>query len=193
MRYVNGLVLFNLLPLSLRTLLKRIRQSNLLSGTATTSTELNLTALNICLFPPVFFFSGLYYTDLAALVIVLQVYAYDLKRQATPKLGEDVARPGYFSWSTLLFPGFGLLALVFRQTNIFWVAVFLGGLRVIRTLKSRTTECNASHPVDIIRSSWELGQLFDPLVSEAYFEGNPADPSIFQRWRNELIPGEQIL
>jgi alpha-1,2-glucosyltransferase len=161
--------------------MKRIWQSNLLSGTAApsaaTSSELNLTALNICLFPPVFFCSGLYYTDLAALLIVLQVYAYDLKRQPPSESGADVAGPGYFSWSTLLFPAFGLLALVFRQTNIFWVAVFLGGLRVIRTLKARTTECNATHPADIIRSSWDLDQLFDPLVSEAYFEGNPAGPS----------------
>lgn len=29
----------------------------------------------------------------------------------------------------------GILALTLRQTNIFWVAVYMGGLEVVRTLK----------------------------------------------------------
>ncbi len=30
--------------------------------------------------------------------------------------------------------GLGIMALLMRQTNIFWVAVFMGGLEAVRTL-----------------------------------------------------------
>ena len=49
----------------------------------------------------------------------------------------------------------GLLSLATRQTNIFWVAVFLGGLQVVESVKDR------------------LGpdKVHDSSVSEAYLEG----------------------
>src|SRR5436190_18776919 len=85
MRSLNSVVLFNLLPFRLRKLLCYIGKSTHLPGKQAKrvergSWEMNLTVLNICLFPPVFFFSGLYYTDLAALLIVLEVYICDLWR-----------------------------------------------------------------------------------------------------------------
>jgi alpha-1,2-glucosyltransferase len=80
------------------------------------------TALNIALFPPLLFFSGLFYTDVISTCVVLRMYRLYLQRK------------GSF-WLYLA----GVLALTMRQTNIFWVAVFFGGLEVVRTIKSIET------------------------------------------------------
>lgn len=79
------------------------------------------TALNIALFPPLFFFSALFYTDVLSTCIVLVTYRFFL-----PRTGAN---------SLAVFLG-GLLALQLRQTNIFWVSVFLGGLETVRSSKS---------------------------------------------------------
>ncbi|KAH8590491.1 DIE2/ALG10 family-domain-containing protein [Bisporella sp. PMI_857] len=76
-------------------------------------------AFNIALFPPLFFFSGLFYTDILSTCVVLRMYRLFLER------GSGV-------WLYIA----GILALTMRQTNIFWAAVFMGGLEVSRTLKS---------------------------------------------------------
>lgn len=83
------------------------------------------TALNISLFPPLFFFSGLYYTDVISTLVVLAAYSTYLSQRhsTTPFL------------SSLLTINIGILALLFRQTNIFWVAIFPAGLSVVDTLK----------------------------------------------------------
>ena len=83
------------------------------------------TALNIALFPPLFFFSGLYYTDVLSTLVVLASYSTYLSQRRSPNS----------LLSTILTINIGVLALLFRQTNIFWVAVFPAGLAVIDTLK----------------------------------------------------------
>ncbi|KAJ5133349.1 Dol-P-Glc:Glc(2)Man(9)GlcNAc(2)-PP-Dol alpha-1-2-glucosyltransferase [Penicillium atrosanguineum] len=116
------------------------------------------TVLNICLFPPLFFFSGLYYTDILALLAVVEAYNWDLKL---------ASRKGYTVVSTFGFLVFGLAALVCRQTNIFWVAVFLGGLQVVRTIRSHSKTLQSSdHP------------LFLKVVCEAIF---------MTRWSRRLL------
>lgn len=113
--------------------------------------ELDHAALNLCLFPPLFFFYGLYYTDVLSAGSVLLAYYFFLNRQTTGLL---VA---------------GLSSLLFRQTNIFWIAVFLGGLEVIRSLGRPFT-----HPpawTDTLRVFSDKASYYDPLVGEAYFEG----------------------
>lgn len=183
-RCVNGLVLFNLLPISLRKLLNGLWIRKLSSGTSGVRKpptvrlwewELGLTVLNICLFPPIFFFSGLYYTDLAALLITMQMYSYDIRRdcrgtQASISGRKSLAQSSLLRQSIFLFI-YGIAALFFRQTNVFWVVVFMGGLRVVKTLGSISTNCKAPETVKIIRRSWELHQVFDPPVSGACFEG----------------------
>jgi alpha-1,2-glucosyltransferase len=77
------------------------------------------TAFNIALFPPLFFFSGLFYTDVLSTCMVLRMYRLSLQRKG----------------SVWLYVA-GILALTMRQTNIFWVAVFLGGLEVVRAIKT---------------------------------------------------------
>ncbi|KAL2061583.1 hypothetical protein VTL71DRAFT_6960 [Oculimacula yallundae] len=85
------------------------------------------TALNIALFPLLFFFSGLFYTDVLSTCVVLRVYRLFLERK-----GAYENTSGDLIW---LYPT-GIIALWMRQTNIFWVAVFMGGLELVRTIDS---------------------------------------------------------
>lgn len=118
------------------------------------------TALNISLFPPLFFFSGLYYTDIISTLVALLSYSAFLKQTN----GNWKARNAILSF--LL----GVVALLFRQTNIFWVAVFPAGLAVIDTLKKNGTfdynEAQTSAS-DIIRKSWSEGLVYDVGVGSA--------------------------
>lgn len=80
------------------------------------------SAFNICLFPPLFFFSALYYTDIASTVSVVLCYRHfvEVYRNNSPTLLQEVV--------TVLL---GVVSLSFRQTNIFWVSVFPAGLLVV--------------------------------------------------------------
>lgn len=131
-------------------------------------------ALNICLFPPLFFFSGLYYTDITSTAAVLLFLSL---------------RESEFLASRRTTRGFvlivvGLIALGFRQTNIFWVAVFPAALELVNLLKSkasRTSRAGASRvshsaPAtalwnNILSQSWEHGVIYDPPFNDAYLEG----------------------
>lgn len=118
-------------------------------------------AFNIALFPPLFFFSGLFYTDVLSTCVVLKMYRDFLYN-----------RSGIWLYLT------GLLALTMRQTNIFWVAVFLGGLEVVRTLKTvepipQSTEPNSWK--EIARSAfhrYERGEMHDIPLCDADLYGN---------------------
>ncbi|KAK6579864.1 hypothetical protein PZA11_007572 [Diplocarpon coronariae] len=83
------------------------------------------TAFNIALFPLLFFFSGLFYTDILSTCLVLRIYRLFLQR----KEAYQKSRDGLL-WLYLT----GVVALWMRQTNIFWVAVFMGGLELVRTV-----------------------------------------------------------
>lgn len=146
------------LPLRLQTLLDRLRR---VRNTRPSGAWLSHTVLNICLFPPLFFFSGLYYTDILALLVVVEAYNWDLKRSS---------EGGFAPLSTLVFVVLGLVALVFRQTNIFWVAIFLGGLQIVRRLRLSSKRCEASGFADIARAGWK-NELYDPFVSDASIAG----------------------
>ncbi|OKO96420.1 Dol-P-Glc:Glc(2)Man(9)GlcNAc(2)-PP-Dol alpha-1,2-glucosyltransferase [Penicillium subrubescens] len=122
---------------------------------------LSHTVLNICLFPPLFFFSGLYYTDILALLAVVEAYNWDLKR---------ASGDGYIFFSTLGFLVFGLAALVCRQTNIFWVSVFLGGLQIVRKIQKSAKVCESSDFTAIVKGGLQ-NEIYDPLVSEASLQG----------------------
>lgn len=147
-----------LLPWRLQTLLETLwREQN----SRPAGSRLSHTVLNICLFPPLFFFSGLYYTDILALLVVVEAYNWELKRASTKSIA---------SRSSVIFLGFGLLALVFRQTNIFWVSVFFGGLQVVRTLRQSSSVCNSSGLIDVAKKGLQ-NELYDPFVFEASIAG----------------------
>lgn len=145
------------LPLRLQTLLDRLRKER---NTRPSGSWLSHTVLNICLFPPLFFFSGLYYTDILALLVVIEAYNWDLRRST----------PNAFPGQSVVFILLGVAALAFRQTNIFWVAVFFGGLQVIRTLRRSSKTCQSSNAADIVKGGFK-NELYDPQVSEASLAG----------------------
>lgn len=127
------------------------------------------TALNICLFPPLFFFSGLYYTDILSTCIVVIAYEHFWKRRSVS------SRSVFTEAFTYLI---GVMALLMRQTNIFWVAVFMGGLEITRTFKGKPFVFQWNE-----QSAWRgyLNDLFivtrsgafhDPKLENAGFIGN---------------------
>ena len=123
--------------------------------------ELIHTTINVYLFPPLFFFYGLYYTDVLSVVSVLYAYRCYLAKQEI----------------RVIFAG--LVSLLFRQTNIFWVSVFLGGLEICRRIpKGRPNIEFPSQPTfyDIIEGSWHHASAYDPLISQACFEGHNGTP-----------------
>ncbi|KAH8656226.1 DIE2/ALG10 family-domain-containing protein [Tricladium varicosporioides] len=91
------------------------------------------TVVNVALFPPLFFFSGLFYTDILSTCIVVWMYKLFLQGQ-----------PGV---SGLKIYFVGALALTMRQTNIFWVAIFIGGLEAVRTIKANARLLPVPSPI----------------------------------------------
>lgn len=123
--------------------------------------ELIHTTINVYLFPPLFFFYGLYYTDVLSALSVLLAYQCYLVKQPTG----------------VIFAG--LLSLLFRQTNIFWVSVFLGGLELCRTIPKGRPEIEFPRQptfYDVVQGSWQHASAYDPLISQACFEGHNGTP-----------------
>jgi alpha-1,2-glucosyltransferase len=126
-------------------------------------------ALNIALFPPLFFFYGLYYTDVASTLSVVIYYSFFLRHQNKTR------------GSSIAVVAAALTSLLFRQTNIFWVGVAPLILTVVRELDHghgvvresmrRRAPGFGDTAASIARTSWKYGTVFDPLVTEAYFEG----------------------
>ncbi|KAL5366310.1 tyrosyl-DNA phosphodiesterase-domain-containing protein [Aspergillus floccosus] len=142
------------LPWRLQTLLDTLRKER---NDRPSGAWLSHTVLNICLFPPLFFFSGLYYTDILALLVVVEAYNWDLKRATA--LSTVPSR-------IVIFLLLSLVALVCRQTNIFWVAVFFGGLQVVRSVERDAKTCRSKNVADILRGGFH-NEVYDPFVSDA--------------------------
>lgn len=103
-------------------------------------------------FPLLVFFSGLYYTDVfSAWTVVVSCVVWESGRRS-----KGLAK---FSFQLVHFV-LGLVSLASRQTNIFWVAIFLAGLQV----------------VDTVQVGMKPDELKDPEVSEAGVEGMPKRP-----------------
>ena len=139
LRFTNAILLYALLVV-------------LYVWTAVTKREVHHEAIlqrefSIVMFPLFFFFSGLYYTDLLSVLTVVVTYViWSAGSQASG--GRKVVYQ-------VLHLVFGLVALSTRQTNVFWVAVFLGGLQVVRSVKGQA----GAH------------RVHDPPISECFFEG----------------------
>lgn len=103
---------------------------------------------NVVLFPLLFFFSALYYTD------VFSVFTIVLA-QTFWTTGSSMQGGMKFLFQTLHLVA-GLLSLSARQTNIFWVAVYLGGLQAVETIKTKVG----------------VEKIHDPPVSQASFQGS---------------------
>ena len=130
------------------------------------------SALNIVLFPPLFFFSALYYTDIASTLSWTIFYWYFLRTLKTDgfSLVEAVAQ-------ILL----GVVSLSFRQTNIFWVAIAPAALKlmieldqghsVIKQSMYRRAEGFGDSTWSVAKTSWKMSVLYDPPVRDAFIEG----------------------
>ncbi|MCJ1479367.1 glucosyltransferase [Lambiella insularis] len=112
-------------------------------------------AVNVCLFPPLFFYHALFYTDITSSAVVLHAYMDFRIQQKVNQYLLSVA------------------ALCLRQTNISWVAIYLGGLEVVQNLskeRSRVESTQGLIFVGPMAQSWENACLYDPLASEAFLE-----------------------
>ncbi|KAI2776752.1 glycosyltransferase family 59 protein [Daldinia loculata] len=124
------------------------------------------TGINITLFPVLFFFSGLYYTDVLSTFAVLLAYINHLGRMYSEK-------PSAASNVRTIF--LGLLTLSVRQTNIFWVVVYMGGLEVVHVIKTLCPETTAvpafqtlSEQISFYVWRYSLGDIHDPLLNLAH-------------------------
>ena len=129
-------------------------------------------ALNVTLFPPLFFFSALYYTDVASTLSVVAFYCYFLySHENAPR---TVTR-------NVVLVLLGLASLLFRQTNIFWVAVFPAGIglvheldrghQVVKDSVHRRVEGFGDTLLSVARTTWKMEVVYDPSVPDAAMEG----------------------
>ncbi|KAM0432913.1 hypothetical protein ACHAPT_004618 [Fusarium lateritium] len=129
------------------------------------------TAFNIALLPLLFFFSGLYYTDVASTAAVLLAYLNHLQR-----LGRDQSSP----LNDLLTIALGILTLFFRQTNVFWVVVYIGGLEAVHAIKTLRPE-RVDQPF--------MSSLVEQVKYYAwrYSLGDIHDPPLHMLWPDDMI------
>ena len=130
------------------------------------------SALNVGLFPLIFFFSSLYYTDVASCLAVLVAYHVHLTRTASP------ASPSFLS--DIMVVLVGIVALTIRQTNVFWVVLFMGGLEVVHIVKAlqpdgpgslRSEAKSADEPFWNYFHRYKRGDVHDPPVNLAWPDG----------------------
>ncbi|KAH6895659.1 DIE2/ALG10 family-domain-containing protein [Thelonectria olida] len=129
------------------------------------------TAFNIALFPLLFFFSGLYYTDIASTAVVLLAYGGHLER-----VGHD--RSSILSDLTTIFTG--IMTLFMRQTNVFWVVVYMGGLEAVHAIKTLRPE-RVDQPV--------MNTLAEQLQYYLwrYSLGDIHDPPLHDIWPDDML------
>jgi alpha-1,2-glucosyltransferase len=130
------------------------------------------TGINIALFPVIFFFSALYYTDIVSTLVVLIAYQNHLSRVA-------LQRPGFVNdvYTVIL----GLFALSMRQTNVFWVVVYMGGLEAVHVVRSLKPEAVKTLPqfrtlaehVRFYAWRYSIGDVHDPPLNMAWPDGMP--------------------
>lgn len=140
---------------------------------ASLSTYAIHTGMNIGLCPLLFFFSALYYTDVFSTLAVLLAFQNHLER-VSPR-GKSLLSD---LWTVVL----GVAALFMRQTNVFWVVVFMGGLEAVHAVKSLPLPSNTQgwvHSkdaglVELIKyytglCSW--GYIHDPALNLVSLDG----------------------
>lgn len=127
------------------------------------------TAVNAALFPLLFFFSGLYYTDVFSTLVVLVAFWNHLERVGPSAKG---------AWRRdALVVLLGVASLLMRQTNVFWVVVFMGGLeavhavRSLRPLPTSPGKFDRKTMVKFYLWRYSQGEVHDPPLHDAGLEG----------------------
>ncbi|RFU78483.1 alpha-1,2 glucosyltransferase alg10 [Trichoderma arundinaceum] len=146
----------------------RLHQAHSSISIKATSQYTMHTAFNIALFPLLFFFSGLYYTDVVSTAVVLAAFLNHLRR-----VGSDYS--SFLSDIVTIFLGLGSLTM--RQTNVFWVVVFMGGLEAVHAVKSLRPKTVAqpymttlSEQLLFFIKRWSAGHVHDLPLHMAYPE-----------------------
>lgn len=130
------------------------------------------SALNATFLPPLFFFAALYYTDVASTLSVLTYYWLFL----------HFNRSKTTAWiSTPILTIVGIWSLFFRQTNIFWVAIFPAGILLIDQLDrghpavqdsmQRRVQGFGDSISSVAKTSWKMNTVFNPPAKDAWIEG----------------------
>lgn len=167
LRAQNALVVSLLLPYVVKNICEHLHP-----GADSIDLYATWTAVNVSLFPILFFFSALYYTDIGATFWVLVCYLLYLERR---RFTSSFLLPRNPIVRDVALVGSSLVALFFRQTNIFWVAIFPAALELVRTVKGQQGKVPAgtegSSYQDIFTSSWNCRKIYDPAIGDAYFEG----------------------
>ncbi|ETS83109.1 hypothetical protein PFICI_04985 [Pestalotiopsis fici W106-1] len=130
------------------------------------------TGINIALFPVLFFFSGLYYTDVISTCVVLVAYLNHLSRTKQGSAGISLTSDLY----TILL---GVLALCMRQTNVFWVVVYMGGLEAVQAIR----DLPVSHENTVL-DTWAKQAKFFVYRSSI---GDIHDTSLEDAWPEDLV------
>lgn len=138
------------------------------------------SSVNIVLFPPLFFFSALYYTDVASTLSVVLFYWYFLKTLS------NGMRAGLKN--ALVQVVLGIVSLMFRQTNIFWVSIMPAALslfmeldqghRVVKESMYRRAEGFGDSTLSVAKTTWKMGVIYDPPVRDAFFEGQSSSAQL---------------
>ncbi|KAI5275721.1 hypothetical protein E4T47_01233 [Aureobasidium subglaciale] len=170
LRAVNALCLFAIFffllhtapPVSPRSAKQLPSQKSTLFLPSTTLCPQQIhSALNICLFPPLFFFCALYYTDVASTLSVLLFVRHLL---------ESNSRGPCTFLQACASVVLALISLSFRQTNIFWVGVFpiaLLGLSALHT----DAEANRPHTGKaVVLQAWANGTFYDPQMRDSILD-----------------------
>ncbi|OQN96852.1 hypothetical protein B0A48_17406 [Cryoendolithus antarcticus] len=171
----TGLRATNLLcTMALAWILQRIYARRLPRRDSTESQWLAAhSALNTVLFPPLFFFSALYYTDIPSTLAVALFYN---SFTATDRS----SLPSHNKRRNIRLVVYGIVALLFRQTNIFWVAIFPAGIVLVRELDRGHAVVKDSMYrgvagfgdgwLSIARTSWKMEVLYVPPVQNCSLE-----------------------
>ena len=130
------------------------------------------SAINISSFPLLFFFSALYYTDTLSAVTVIIAYISFLRRNANQgtKHRTGKSQADAYLWGFTIFM-LGLQAMLARQTNVFWVGIFLGGLQTLQTLEDLSRGVGAANFGDKADSSLNSEVGVHRLQDEPCIEG----------------------
>ncbi|KAB5572330.1 DIE2/ALG10 family-domain-containing protein [Coniochaeta sp. 2T2.1] len=123
------------------------------------------TGVNIALFPVLYFFSALFYTDVYSALFVLLAYENHLVRLSSgTNIINDV-------WTVLL----GASTLLMRQTNVFWVVVYMGGLEAVHAIRHlkpaavKTPELTTLWSVvKFYAGRYSVGDIHDPPLTVSY-------------------------
>ncbi|KAK1241207.1 hypothetical protein MKX08_001181 [Trichoderma sp. CBMAI-0020] len=163
-----GIIVLSYIALLCRNAIEaRLRQAHS-STSSSTSQYATHTAFNIALFPLLFFFSGLYYTDVVSTAVVLASFLNHLHR-----IGRDQSS----FLSDVMTIALGLCSLTMRQTNVFWVVVFMGGLEAVHAVKSLRPKAvvqphmtSLSEQMLFFSKRWSVGHVHDLPLNMAYPE-----------------------